>query len=76
DRPGVLAEVARILGERGISIEALMQKEPTPGVDHVPLIMLTHRVTEGHMNEAIARIEALEAIAGKVIRVRVERLNA
>ncbi len=76
DRPGVLAEVARILGERGISIEALMQKEPTPGVDHVPLIMLTHRVTEGRMNEAIARIEALEAIADRVVRIRVERLDA
>ncbi len=72
----MLADVARILGDRGISIEALMQKEPAPGVDHVPLIMLTHRVTEGRMNEAITRIEALEAIAGKVVRVRVERLGA
>ena len=76
DRPGVLAEVARILGDRGISIEALMQKEPVPGVEHVPLIMLTHRVTEGRMNEAITRIEALDGVAGKVVRIRVERLDA
>ena len=76
DRPGVLAEVARILGDRGISIEALMQKEPVPGVEHVPLIMLTHRVKEGRMNEAITRIEALDGVAGKVVRIRVERLDA
>jgi homoserine dehydrogenase len=75
DRPGVLAEVARILGDRGISIEALVQKEPPPGVDHVPLIMLTHRVREGDMDEALRRIEQLEAIAGRVVRLRVEHLD-
>ena len=75
DRPGVLADVARILGDRGISIEALVQKEPPPGVDQVPLIMLTHRVKEGRMNEAIERIEALESVAGKVVRLRVEQLD-
>jgi len=75
DRPGVLADVARILGDRGISIEALVQKEPPPGVDQVPLIMLTHRVREGRMDEAIERIEALDSVAGKVVRIRVEHLN-
>lgn len=76
DRPGVLADVARILGDRGISIEALVQKEPLPGIDHVPLIMLTHRVREGRMNEAIRGIEQLDSIGGKVVRLRVEHLNA
>ena len=52
-----------------------MQKEPPPGVDQVPLIMLTHRVREGRMDEAIERIEALESVAGKVVRIRVEHLN-
>ena len=75
DRPGVLADVARILGDRGISIEAVVQKEPAPGVDHIPLIMLTHRVKEGRMNEAIEQIEALESVAGKVVRIRVEHLD-
>jgi homoserine dehydrogenase len=75
DRPGVLADVARILGDRGISIEAVVQKEPPPGVDHVPLILLTHRVREGEMNRAIHRIEHLDSIAGKVVRIRVEHLN-
>ena len=74
DRPGVLAEVASILGKRGISIEAVVQKEPPPGVEKVPLIMLTHRVEEGRMNEAIACIEALDSISERVVRMRVEHL--
>ncbi len=76
DRPGVLAEVAHILGERGISIEAVVQKEPAAGAEHVPLILLTHRVREGEMNEAISRIETLEGIQGAVTRIRVEHLDA
>jgi homoserine dehydrogenase len=76
DRPGVLADVARILGDRGISIEAVVQKEPAPEMDFVPLILLTHRVKEGRMNEAIERIEARDSISGTVTRIRVEHLNA
>ncbi len=76
DRPGVLADVASILGDRGISIEAVVQKEPLPDVQFVPLILLTHQVSERQMNEAIARIEDLDSITGKVTRIRVEHLNA
>ena len=76
DRPGVLAEVARILGERGISIEAVIQKEPRAGETHVPLILLTHRVREGRMNEALAAIEALAPVRGSVTRIRLETLDA
>jgi len=52
-----------------------VQTELPPGVDQVPLIMLTHRVKEGRMNEAIERIEALGSVAGKVVRLRVEHLD-
>ncbi|MDH3949217.1 MAG: homoserine dehydrogenase [Gammaproteobacteria bacterium] len=76
DRPGVLADVTRILGDRGISIEAIIQKEPQPGSDKANIIMLTHQILEKNMNQAIADIEALSAIAGKVTRIRVETLNA
>ena len=74
DQPGVMARIAGILGEEGISIEAIKQKEPEEGDTHVPLIMLTHRVLEGRMNEAIARIEALETVTGEVVRIRMENL--
>ena len=75
DRPGVLADVTRILADAGISIEAIIQKEPSPDAQHVPVIMLTHAVREGKMNEAIARIENLGPINGTVTRIRVEYLN-
>jgi len=76
DKPGVLAEVTRILGDRDISIEAIIQKEPTEGSDKANVIMLTHVVRESKMNEAIAKIEAMNAIHGNVTRIRVESLKA
>jgi homoserine dehydrogenase len=75
DQPGVMADIARKLGNAGISIEAIIQKEPQAGQATVPVILLTRRVREAHMNDAIAQIEALDTIAGKVVRIRVEPLN-
>jgi homoserine dehydrogenase len=74
DEPGVMARIASILGEQGISIEAIQQKEPGEGDTHVPLVMLTHRVREGQMNQAITRIEALGSVQGAVMRIRMESL--
>jgi homoserine dehydrogenase len=75
DRPGVVAAVASILSDGGISIEAMQQQQPTAGELEVPLVMLTHRVREAQMDAAIARIEALDAIRGGVTRIRVENLG-
>jgi homoserine dehydrogenase len=72
ERPGVLAHVTRILGEKGINIEAIIQKQTTEA--QVPVIMLTQRVEERMMNEAIREIEALPDILGEIIRIRVELL--
>ena len=76
DRPGVLAEVTRILGELEISIEAIVQKEPAPGVEEVPVILLTHRISEQQINTAIERIEALTNIKGNIVRIRLEHMHA
>ncbi|MDH5190383.1 MAG: homoserine dehydrogenase [Gammaproteobacteria bacterium] len=76
DKPGVLAEVASILGGKGISIEAMIQKEPAKEGSNADLIMLTHKVIEKNMNEAISAIEALNSISGKVVRIRMERLDS
>ncbi|MFP5350624.1 MAG: homoserine dehydrogenase, partial [Gammaproteobacteria bacterium] len=76
DRPGVLADITRILGDLGISIEALLQKEPAEGANAVPIIILTHRVLEQNMNTAIGRIEALPAVQGRVTRIRLEPLQS
>ena len=75
DRPGVLALVTRILGDRDISIEAIVQKEPDEEAKYVPIIILTQPVQERNMNEAIKMIEKLDAIKGRVNRIRVETLD-
>ena len=75
DRPGVLADVTRILADRDISIEALVQKEPAPGASDVPIILLTYEVQEQRMNAAIAAIEALDSIRPPVMRIRLEHLG-
>ena len=75
DRPGVLAEVTKILGDSGISIEAILQKEPEENASHVPIIFLTQRVQEKNMNEAIAKIKDLDVVEGDITRIRMETLS-
>ena len=70
-----MANIAGILGEEGISIEAIKQKEPVEGETHVPLIMLSHRIKEARMNRALARIEVLDAVNGDIVRIRMEGLD-
>ena len=76
DRPGVMADITRILGDGNISIEALIQKEPPEGQTQVPVILLTREVREQQMNEAILQIEALDSVQGKVTRIRMEHLSS
>ena len=76
DEPGVLADVTRILGDKGISIEAIIQKEPEGESSEANVIMLTHTVVEKQMNEAIQKIESLSTISGEVVRIRMESLEA
>ena len=76
DRPGVLADITRILADGNISIDAMVQKEPAEGEVEVNIILLTHITVEKNINAAIARIEALDAVAGQVMRIRLEALAA
>ena len=75
DRPGVLADITRILADREISIEAMIQKEPSEGAEQTDIILLTHRSVERRVVDAIARIEELPTVRGKVVRIRMEELN-
>ncbi|MFI3155653.1 MAG: homoserine dehydrogenase [Methylococcaceae bacterium] len=75
DKPGVLAEVTRILAEHQISIEAISQKVPLNNETSVPIIILTQVTLEKEMNAAIAEIEALTTVTGKVNRIRLETLG-
>ena len=75
DKPGALADIARVLADLGISIEAMVQKEPSEGEEQVDIIMLTHRAVEKNINTAIARIKKLPTMTGKVTRIRMEQLG-
>jgi len=75
DKPGVLAEVTRILAEHQISIEAISQKVPQDNETSVPIIILTQVTLEKEMNAAIAEIEALKTVTGQVNRIRLETLG-
>ena len=75
DKPGVLADITRILAEHEISIEAIIQKEPIEQGKLLPVIMLTQKTLEKEMNAAIQEIESLATISGQVTRIRVETLG-
>jgi len=75
DKPGVLADITRILADLEISIDAMLQKEPDEGEDQTDIVLLTHVAREKSVNAAMAKIEALNTIAGKVTRIRLEELN-
>jgi homoserine dehydrogenase len=75
DKPGVLADVTRILADLDISIDAVIQKEPGEGESEADVILLTHITVEKNIDQAIAQIEALPAITGKVTRIRMEELG-
>jgi len=75
DRPGVLADVSRILADASISINAMVQREPAKGEKQVDIIMLTHQTREKSINTAIGKIEKLPVVTGKVTRIRLEELQ-
>ncbi|SEG04270.1 homoserine dehydrogenase [Nitrosomonas ureae] len=75
DKPGVMAEITRIVADHNISISALIQKEASSDSDRVSVIMLTHLTIERNINAAIVQIESLSVVTSKVIRIRIEELN-
>ena len=75
DKPGVLADMTRILADLEISIDAMIQKEPDEGQEQVDIIILTHETVEKFINQAIGKIEALDTIPSKVTKLRLETLG-
>ncbi|MEM1154187.1 MAG: homoserine dehydrogenase [Pseudomonadota bacterium] len=75
DKPGVLSKVANILGEQGISVEAVIQKPPAEGQSCVQLIMVTNKAAQEGVDQAVASIESLDAITSTITRIRVEELD-
>ncbi len=78
DKVGVIADITEILGENGISIDAMIQKDPDKsGQDHnaISVIIMTHEIQESVMNKAITELEALDAVTAKITRIRVAELD-
>ncbi|MCC8997163.1 MAG: homoserine dehydrogenase [Nitrosomonas sp.] len=75
DKPGVMAEITRILADNHISISAMIQKEASDDSDKVSIIMLTHTTLERSINAAIKGIESLPVVTNQVFRIRIEELN-
>ena len=74
DKPGVLADITRILADSSISIEAMVQKEPGEGERQVDIVLLTNRALEADVDRAIGAIERLPTVLGPVTRIRMEQL--
>ncbi len=74
DKPGVLADITRILADSRISIDAMVQKEPEKGESRVDIVLLTHLALEKNVDRAIAKIEKLSTVVGSVTRIRLEEL--
>jgi homoserine dehydrogenase len=75
DKPGVLAGVTKILADRNISIDAMLQKEPADNETEADIVILTQVTVEKNMDAGIAEIEALPVIVGKLVKIRMEELN-
>ncbi len=75
DEPGVLADITRVLADEKISIDAMIQREPGEGEYEADLVLLTHLTREKRINSAIAKLEKLLVVKGKVTRIRMEELG-
>lgn len=71
DRPGVLSQVAGILGRHDISIATVIQKG-RGGATAVPVVMMTHEALERNMAAALEEIDRLAVVARPTVRLRVE----
>lgn len=75
DKPGVLSAVTKIMGDAGISIEAIIQREQPVGEQFVNVIILTDVTKEQQLEGAVAAIEALDTVRDSVTFIRVEHLD-
>jgi len=73
DQPGVMAQLASLLGANGISIASVIQHEPAPGSDQTlaPLVFMTHAAPEGAAAQALAEIDKLPCVHAGSVRMRV-----
>ena len=74
DEAGVLSKITTILADKGISIDAVLQRESGEGERQTDLIILTHDTVEGRMREALALMQALPTVLAPIVSIRKEEL--
>ena len=72
DRPGVLGQIAGVLGSMDISIASVIQKEADEVAQTAEIVLMTHRAREASMQQALRMLEDLEVVAAVGNMVRVE----
>ncbi len=72
DRPGVMSHITKLLADRGISIESLVQKAPESGRSEVPIVLLTHMAAESVIIDAVEAIKAFGEVGTEFALLRVE----
>ena len=72
DRPGVLAQIAQILGERGISIASVIQKDANPEAQTAEIVITTHPARELWIQEALQLAANLEVVQEISSLLRIE----
>jgi len=70
DVPGVMAQIANILGKHHISLAGINQHESKSG-QSVPIVITTHEAQDGHVAKALAEIDQLKSITANTVRIRV-----
>lgn len=76
DRPGALGHVAKVLGDNGITITALTQKEEHQAHEYVPVVILTGEAPMESVNRALNELADLRDVGPGIVRYRVEELGA
>ena len=71
NEPGVFAEVAQVLSNHDISIDAAIQKDGQEQSDLVDIVLMTQQTQEARINEALQQLEELAAVTDQVMRIRV-----
>ncbi|MFV0336749.1 MAG: homoserine dehydrogenase [Chthoniobacterales bacterium] len=74
DRPGVLAQIAGLLGDGEIGISSVIQPEGKEG-DALPLILILHYAPHGKVVEALKKIERLDCVKAKPVLMHVEEFE-
>ena len=73
DKPGVLAKIAKILGDNQISISGVEQKEMNKSI--VPIVMITHKAVEDNMMKAIKQANGCDFVKEPGVVIRIEDIG-